>query len=150
MEILSYGNGNIKNIEKVENTFDVKLPQDYKNFLLLNNGADIKDGIFYVKDLKEKILMGGFYGIKSETNTIDLISQNKEYGDDIPNNSLIIGSDPGEGWLLLINDGENDGIWYYDHAYFFKQSTDELNTYYICETFTEFMEMLENTMPPEE
>ena len=45
---------------------------------------------------------------------------------------------------------ENDGIWYYDHSYFFKQSSDELNTYFICETFAEFMQMLENTVLPED
>ena len=61
MKILSYGNSSIQNIQKLEETFEIKLPQDYREFLLLNNGADITDGIFYVKDLKEKILMGGFY-----------------------------------------------------------------------------------------
>lgn len=147
MKILSYGNSSIENIQKLEETFEIKLPQDYREFLLLNNGADITDGIFYVKDLKEKILMGGFYGIKQETDSkgVGIIYQNKEYGDDIPEKSILIGSDAGSGWILLVCDGENDGIWYYDHSYFFEQSTDELNTYFICETFTEFLEMLETT-----
>jgi hypothetical protein len=147
MKINSYGIGNIENIKKIVEEFGINLPQDYKDFLLLHNGADIAEGIFYVKDLKEKILMGGFFGVKldSDPNSVDLIYQNREYGDDIPENSLIIGSDPGSGWILLIFDGENDGIWYYDHSCFFEQSTDELNTYFICETFTEFLEMLKNT-----
>jgi hypothetical protein len=86
--------------------------------------------------------MGVLYGVNMENEALDLIYENKEYSDDIPEKSLLIGSDPGGGWILLIFDGENDGIWYYDHSYFFEQSTDELNTYLICNTFTEFLEIL--------
>lgn len=150
MKIISYGDGSIQDIQKLEESFNVKLPTDYRDFLIKHNGADIVDGIFYVKDLEQKILMGGFYGVESNPKKIGLINQNEEYGDDIPDNSLLIGSDPGSGWILLVNDGENNGIWYYDHTYFFEQSSDELNTYFICETFSEFLKILETTSPPTE
>lgn len=150
MKIISYGDGSIHDIKKLEESFNIKLPEDYKNFLIKYNGADIVDEIFYVKDIEQKILMGGFYGVESDKKKIGLINQNKEYGDDIPDNSLLIGSDPGSGWILLVNDGENNGIWYYDHSYFFSKLSDELNTYFICETFTDFLKMLETTTPPTE
>ena len=150
MKIISYGDGSIQDIQKLEESFKIKLPEDYKDFLLSYDGADIVDGVFYVKDLKQKILMGGFYPVKSELDSVDLIYQNKEYGEDIPDNSFLIGSDSGSGWIILIFDGENDGVWYYDHSYFFEQSKDELNTYFICETFTDFLKILETTSPPTE
>jgi hypothetical protein len=60
-------------------------------------------------------------------------------------NSILIGSDEGEGLIMLVCDGENDGIWYYDHSYFFEQSTDDTNTYFICNTFSDFIKQLEMT-----
>lgn len=106
--------------------------------------------IFFVEDLGEFILMDTLYGVKTKSRSQDIIFKNREYIDDIPSESILIGRDLGGGWLLLIHDKENDGIWYYDHSYFFKQSSDELNTYFICETFAEFMQMLENTVLPED
>jgi hypothetical protein len=145
MKTRSFGKGNIENVKKIEEDFKINLPKDYINFLVNNNGIAIDDAYFYVKDLDQKVLMGVLYGVNMEFEALDIIYENKEYKEDIPENSLLIGSDPGGSWILLICDGENDGIWYYDHSYFFEQSTDELNTYFICETFTEFLEMLETT-----
>ncbi|MDO6819048.1 SMI1/KNR4 family protein [Zobellia sp. 1_MG-2023] len=152
MKINKFKNGDIQNIIKVESTFNIKLPSDYKLFLKDNNGAAIHDAYFFVKDLKQKIMMGVFYGIDlgKENESIDILYQNKEFEDDILTNSLLIGSDPGGAWLLLIFDGENDGVWYYDHSNFFDESTDDLNTYYVAESFSDFIKMLEITPPPHE
>jgi hypothetical protein len=145
MNINSYGKGSIQNLEKIENEFSLILPKEYKDFLIDNNGAEINNGYFFVKEINQLISMGLFYGVDLGKKGADIFYINNEYNDDIPENSLLIGGDDGGGWILLICDGENDGIWYYDHSYFFEQSTDELNTYFICETFTEFLEMLETT-----
>jgi len=145
MKINSYGKGSIQNIEKVKNEFSLSLPKEYKDFLIDNNGAEINNGYFFVKEINQLISMGLFYGVDLNKKGADIFYINNEYNDDIPENSLLIGGDDGGGWILLICDGENDGIWYYDHSYFFEQSTDELNTYFICETFTEFLKMLETT-----
>lgn len=150
MEIIKLDSGNSQNLNKVEELFAIKLPEDYKKFLSENNGAKINEGYFYVKDLKETIMMGTFYGVDlgKENESLDIIYENKEFEDDILDKSLLIGSDPGGGWILLIADGENDGIWYYDHAFFFKESTDELNTYFIAESFSDFLKILETTPAP--
>ncbi|MCV9934089.1 SMI1/KNR4 family protein [Flavobacterium sp. LS1R47] len=145
MKINSYGIGNIENIKKIEEEFGINLPEDYKIFLINNNGGEVDDAYFYVNDISQKIMMGLFYGVDLEKNAANIIKINKEYEDDILDNSLLIGGDAGGGWILLVFDGESDGIWYYDHSYFFEESTDELNTYFICDTFTEFLEMLKNT-----
>jgi cell wall assembly regulator SMI1 len=144
MNIRSFGQGNVKNIEKIEKELHVTLPEDYKNFLIKYNGAVIDDAYIYVEDLQQKMMMGLFYGVDLK-NYADILITNKEFSIDLLENSLLIGTDDGEGWILLICDGENDGIWYYDHSYFFDQSTDDLNTYYICETFSDFIKLLETT-----
>ena len=144
-KIEKYTQGNISNIDKIEKILNIKLPKDYKDFLIENNGADVEDGLFYVKEIDQTIPMGFFYGVDIAEGYSDIIEINKEYADDILKNSILIGSDEGEGWILLICDGKNDGIWYYDHSYFFEQSTDDSNTYFICDTFSNFIKLLETT-----
>ncbi|GIM50349.1 SMI1/KNR4 family protein [Capnocytophaga stomatis] len=151
MKIIGYPNGKKSKISDIEKHFKIKLPQDYKDFLNIYNGGETEEDAFiYVEDLDEYMIMGNFFGIDIDEGFADIYKINEEYNDDIPPNSLLIGSDMGSGLILLIQDGENDGIWYYDHSYFFEQSSDEENTYFICETFTEFLEILENTKLPEE
>jgi hypothetical protein len=148
MDIKGLGKGNLENIEKIERFLKIKLPDDYKNFLVEYNGAVIEDAYIYVDDLKQKMMMGLIYGVDTKKAS-DILKINKEFKDDILKNSILIGTDAGEGWILLICDGKNDGIWYYDHSYFFEQSTDDLNTYFICNTFSEFIKLLETTSPEE-
>lgn len=57
MKIISYGDGSIHDIKKLEESFNIKLPEDYKNFLIKYNGADIVDGIFYVTEEEIKIII---------------------------------------------------------------------------------------------
>lgn len=147
MEIKLIEQGKIDSCNVIQEHFNIELPSDYCTFLTKHNGAVIDDNYFYVDDLKEYILFNLFYGVNTSEKSYDLISKNTEYIEDIPEESILIGRDQGGGWILLICDGENDGIWYYDHSYFFEQSSDELNTYFICETFSEFLKILETTKP---
>ena len=149
MEIKAYKNGNSEEVLKLEKNFKIKLPEDYRNFLIQYNGGNIDDRYLYVKELDEYMLMGYFFGIGIEKGFSDINKINEEYDDDIPKKSLLIGTDEGSGFLLLVNDGKNDGIWYYDHTYFFEQSNDDLNTYFICDTFTDFIKLLETTPSPQ-
>ncbi|MET4141160.1 SMI1/KNR4 family protein [Pedobacter sp. UYP1] len=143
MEIERFGEGDIKTIEELEEKSDIKLPYDYKNFLIKNNGARVNDGIFHVKALDEDILLHIFFGTKLEKKALNLEFWNQEYGDEIPENSLLIGRDPGGAFILLIFDGENDGVYFYDHAFAFDQSYEDENTYFIAQSFESFLYLLE-------
>lgn len=145
MKIKAYQNGDLEKVKHLQKKLKIQLPHDYEKFLIEFNGGIIDDAYLYVKDLDEYMMMGNFFGIDIEKGFADIIKINDEYDDDIPKKSLLIGSDAGSGFFLLVNDGDNDGIWYYDHTYFFEKSSDDLNTYFICETFTEFMKILEDT-----
>ncbi|MFD2388034.1 hypothetical protein [Enterococcus rivorum] len=45
--------------------------------------------------------------------------------------------------ILIICDGENEGVYYWDDSYHFENSDDEMNTYWIANTFTEFIKMFD-------
>ena len=146
MELRVLEKGNIENIIKIENQFRIKLPDDYKEFLINNNGAIIKDGTFWVEDLKQKILMEKLFGINLSTKVLTIEYWSERHKNDLWKNTIIIGSDPGGTFLLLVlgnrDDDINEGIYYYDNKYFFEQSSDKQNTYYICKTFSEFIAQL--------
>ena len=121
------------------------LPDDYFNFLVQNDGAIIDEAYFYVKDIEEYIMFDLFYDIEK------CIKIYEEFSDDFPDKSLVIGRDPGGGMLLLVTTEVGDfskGIHFYDHSHFFEASNSDCNTYFICETFSEFITILEHTTLP--
>ena len=121
------------------------LPDDYFNFLAQNDGAIIDEAYFYVKDIEEYIMFDLFYDIE------ECIETYEEFSDDFPDKSLVIGRDPGGGMLLLVTTEVGDfskGIHFYDHSHFFEASNSDCNTYFVCDTFTEFITILEHTTLP--
>jgi len=142
MNITPFGTTTTEEITELEVKFNLSLPQDYKDFLLNHNGGspEIEYSKFYIERLKEHITLDVLCGIGIED--LDISEWTNIYSGDIPIHSIIIGHDPGNGILLLVNDGKKNGIYYYDHAYTFSQSSDEENTYFITETFTDFIESL--------
>ena len=121
------------------------LPDDYFNFLVQNDGAIIDEAYFYVKDIEEYIMFDLFYNIEK------CIKIYEEFSDDFPDKSLVIGRDPGGGMLLLVTTEVGDfskGIYFYDHSHFFEASNTDCNTYFVCDTFSEFITILEHTTLP--
>ena len=121
------------------------LPDDYFNFLGENDGATIDEAYFYVKDIEEYIMFELFYDIK------ECMEDYQEFKDDIPDKSLVIGADPGGAMLLLVTTDVGDfskGIYFYDHSHFFEASNSDCNTYFVCDTFSEFISILEHTTLP--
>ena len=114
-------------------------------FLAQNDGAIIDEAYFYVKDIEEYIMFDLFYNIEK------CIKIYEEFSDDFPDKSLVIGRDPGGGMLLLVTEDVGDfskGIYFYDHSHFFEASNSDCNTYFVCDTFSEFITILEhNTLP---
>jgi len=110
------------------------LPDDYFNFLAQNDG-----------DIEEYIMFDLFYNIEK------CIKIYEEFSDDFPEKSLVIGRDPGGGMLLLVTTDVGDfskGIYFYDHSHFFEASNSDCNTYFICDTFSEFITILEHPTLP--
>lgn len=124
---------------------DFTLPDDYFNFLVQNDGAIIDEAYFYVKDIEEYIMFELFYDIK------ECIETYEEFHEDFPDKSLVIGENPGGAMLLLVTTEVGDfskGIYFYDHSHFFEASNSDCNTYFVCDTFSEFITILEHTTLP--
>lgn len=127
------------------------MPNDYRQFLLNNNGGVVNDQTFFVEGLGQEVLMDVFYGIAifhGRTLNIDYWLQ--EYKGEIGGNELVIGRDPGGHQLLYITEGEDKGIYYWDANYFFAQSSEQGNTYFVADSFMAFCESLRDFKLPQE
>lgn len=144
MNINSFGGASLETINNFEKSIGFLLPNDYKQFLMKYNGgtARIRYSTFKVKELNENIPLDVLYGIGIEKKQLDLQEVNDEYIDDILANCIIIGDDPGAGMIVLINDDDFQGIYYWDHSFYFSQSSDEKNIYKIADSFKDFIDGL--------
>jgi hypothetical protein len=136
MKLIPRGTASKTEIIKFQEALGFEPGSDYLKFLEDNNGWLIEDGFIDVKDLSQTIKLDILFGIGLKVETSNLIFWQNEMKDDLPAESVIIGSDPGGGLLLLV---KNQGVFYWDHSWFFEQSNEEANTYFIAKTFTEFI-----------
>ncbi|MDH9144897.1 hypothetical protein PYL34_02610 [Staphylococcus epidermidis] len=62
-----------------------------------------------------------------------------EYESELIEESIIIGNDLSQGFLVLILLEGYEGVYFWDDGHNFESSNDEENTYFIAETFTNFL-----------
>ena len=143
----SFGKVKEESIQKIENLFHVVLPEDYTKFLLDSNGGVIlntEPGEVYLKDIAQFINIDVLYGIDTGKSECDIEYWTDKYFDDLLENTIIIGDSLQHGFIVMICVGENAGVYYYDDSYYFEESNDEGNVYWIAENFEEFWKMLKN------
>ncbi|NSK20200.1 SMI1/KNR4 family protein [Dorea formicigenerans] len=143
----SFGKVKEESIQKIENLFHVVLPEDYTKFLLDFNGGVIlntEPGEVYLKDIAQFINIDVLYGIDTGKSECDIEYWTDKYFDDLLENTIIIGDSLQQGFIVMICVGENAGVYYYDDSYYFEESNDEGNVYWIAENFEEFWKMLKN------
>ena len=143
----SFGKVKEESIQKIENLFHVVLPEDYTKFLLDFNGGVIlntEPGEVYLKDIAQFINIDVLYGIDTGKSECDIEYWTDKYFDDLLENTIIFGDSLQHGFIVMICVGENAGVYYYDDSYYFEESNDEGNVYWIAENFEEFWKMLKN------
>lgn len=143
----SFGKVKEESIQKIENLFHVVLPEDYTKFLLDFNGGVIlntEPGEVYLKDIAQFINIDVLYGIDTGKSECDIEYWTDKYFDDLLENTIIIGDSLQHGFIVMICVEENAGVYYYDDSYYFEESNDEGNVYWIAENFEEFWKMLKN------
>lgn len=145
----SWGQTEEPSLVQLEQELGFVLPADYRTFLLQNNGGSFTKRVFFVDDLKQDVLLDVLYGVTNEkSDELTIASWMEEYGDELHENALIIGADPGGGMLLYITAGEDAGVYYWDHAHFFAQSSEEEgNTYFVAPSFAAFCTLLKDYKP---
>lgn len=141
MTIKGYGQANVNAISQFEDTIGFALPEDYKQFLQNYNGGSARKNNFYVPGLQETISLNVFFGLDVDRR-LDLRTWYNDYRRDLLPQSVIIAHDPGTGIIVLINRPDVKGVYYWDHAHNFPQTSEKLNTYKIAGSFQEFIDGL--------
>lgn len=127
-------------IAAFELTLGFALPSDYKAFLLEANGAAFPDNRLQPVELDTEIMLDVLFGLGLDSN-LDLKSVNDEYKEDLLPNSILIGCDSANNFIMLSVDAGNEGIKYFDHGMLFDSSL-EGNVYDLAPNFTELIRMV--------
>lgn len=149
MKLDRFGFANEEAISILENKFEVVLPEDYKRFLLQENGgrntAYKYKNLVRISQISEEINIDVMFGVETNIKNADIEQWTSEYRDDLFPNSIIIGDTIQHGFIVFwLSNEENRGIYYYDDTYEFESSTDDVNTYFLANSFSEFLSMVEN------
>lgn len=149
MKLDRFGFANEEAISILENKFEVVLPEDYKRFLLQENGgrntAYKYKNLIRISQISEEINIDVMFGVETNMKNADIEQWTSEYRDDLFPNSIIIGDTIQHGFIVFwLSNDENRGIYYYDDTYEFESSTDDVNAYFLANSFSEFLSMVEN------
>ena len=149
MKLDRFGFANEEAISILENKFEVVLPEDYKRFLLQENGgrntAYKYKNLVRISQISEEINIDVMFGVETNMKNADIEQWTSEYRDDLFPNSIIIGDTIQHGFIVFwLSNEENRGIYYYDDTYEFESSTDDVNAYFLPNSFSEFLSMVEN------
>ncbi|MHC4025199.1 SMI1/KNR4 family protein [Streptococcus sp. KHUD_018] len=149
MKLDRFGFANEEAISILENKFEVVLPEDYKRFLLQENGgrntAYRYKNLVRISQISEEINIDVMFGVETNMKNADIEQWTSEYRDDLFPNSIIIGDTIQHGFIVFwLSNDENRGIYYYDDTYEFESSTDDVNAYFLANSFSEFLSMVEN------
>lgn len=149
MKLDRFGFANEEAISILENKFEVVLPEDYKRFLLQENGgrntAYKYKNLVRISQISEEINIDVMFGVETNMKNADIEQWTSEYRDDLFPNSIIIGDTIQHGFIVFwLSNEENRGIYYYDDTYEFESSTDDVNAYFLANSFSEFLSMVEN------
>jgi cell wall assembly regulator SMI1 len=152
MNITPYGKPLSENdIEKFEKSLNIKLPEDYKAFMLKNNGGkpEVEIG-YYVFDFTDisrnqenSTALREFYSIvyeKPDNYYIDIIDTYENYIEEeqLPKNILPIGDDPLGNEIGICVSGENYGkIYFCDHESY--DENDFMIMSPVADSFSEFL-----------
>ena len=95
----------------------------------------------YVEDVKDKVFIDEMFGnIDIDSARIDFWT--KKYQDEMFEKSIIIGVSLEHGFFVLVCEGEDKGVYYWDDTYHFEISNDENNVYWLADSFTDFMNQI--------
>jgi len=124
------------------------LEDSYRQFLESVNGGVLFDNEILIPELHESVPVHVLYGIGVQT-TCDILTWLKEFAGDLPPRFVPIGSDPGGNDFLLRADSVVAcPIYYWDYSWSYPGSDEGKNTYFVADSFRQFLSQLELSMIP--
>jgi hypothetical protein len=127
-----------------ERRLDIAFPEQYRAFLLRQNGGSPQPNEFFIPGAGRGALVDVLHGIGTELVPGDLEHEldGGDRDEDIPIGFIPIGHDPGGNTSLLGVATEQTGkVYYWDVERFFESSEGE-NIYLVGENFDLFLESL--------
>ncbi|MBC1473632.1 SMI1/KNR4 family protein [Listeria grandensis] len=143
-KIKGFGTLSMQEITRLEKDLYLNFPEDYKQFLMNKNGGVPEENYLsmVIPSHGEEIVLGALLGI-NENDNFDLESWYKEYSDELMESSLIIGTEYGSGLFVLICEGNQEGVYFWDNGQVLEGSSDEENVYKLATSFSAFVSGLE-------
>ena len=133
-------------LKVLERYWELKLPDPYRNFLLLNNGGEPKTSYFSFKNGNGGSDVRFFLGIYPDKDN-DLLNHLKIYKGRLPQNVFPIAYDSGGNLILISVKGPDRGkVYFWDHEMESGEGEepDYSNLTLIADSFTEFIENLKD------
>lgn len=143
MAFNKYGKLSVAMVNQLDGLLGFKVPQDYKEFLIKTNGGrfDFEDK-HYILIENKKIWIDVFYGNKKNKRS-SFFFWNNEYGDEIPENSIIIGDTQDHGFIVYVCSGSQSGIYFWDDLFSIEGSSSEgKNAYFIANDMNELLKKI--------
>ena len=134
-------------VDEFEQLIGVRLPREYRKFLIeyyiegINRHLAEENVSITVDDVNEQIGIDALFDF-TEKRSLNLLSWYKEYEDELPEKSIIIGNSCGCGVFVLIWQEDWKGVFLWDRALVLENSTEEECLYRITDNFDEFIKKL--------
>ena len=140
----------MEDITNLEKTLKLTFPDDYRSFLLKNNGGEPDRTLYKFNEngRESEDIIHFFIGIVPDKDYSDLEYQANYFHsqDRIPKRLIPIACDPGGNLILMgVKGPQRNKVYFWDHETEYEegQIAGYRNVYLIANTFTEFLEMLE-------
>ena len=137
----SHDNLSVQQIEIFENENNIKLTEQYINFLLKCNGGKVLPNFFMISDKQGPSVLNVFYGIGDMyDNLTDFIEIMDER---LPVGFIPIGDDPSGNVICLgTKEPYYDKIYFWDHEQEPEDPDDMSNMYFLANDIYEFLDNL--------
>lgn len=141
-----FGNSSEESILNLNRKYSLNLPDDYIGFLKERNGGIVEKNDtnrVTIEDTSSSIIIDVLFGNDTGERESNISTWMDKYADELLEDTIIIGDDLMHGFIVMICEGEYSGVYYWDDSYFFDESTDEENTYWIADSFSDFLALLD-------
>jgi cell wall assembly regulator SMI1 len=129
-------------ISELEQKIEIKLPCEYRDFLLECNNGSPEPYCFPIENCPQCGKFGWlhlFFGIDSMFETYNIENNYQVYKNRIPSDCLPIAMDPGGNIICLAISGPNAGYVWFGYHNFENPEADHSNCYKIANSFDEFI-----------
>ncbi len=147
MVFYRFGEMTIDEAEIIAKDLGLKNGDPYEQVLVTTNGCRFEledEHSLYVEKLDAKIWIDVLYG-DTDNYRSNVFYWNDIYGNQIPENAIIIGDTQNNGFIVYIHSGLEKGIYYWDDSYAFDCSNKDCNAYLIADDIKSLFENLKIT-----